>query len=255
MKKFIFKVAQVLFSVWVWSASFVIMLFSSTMTILLTFFMPFQKVHTWLSAPSMGLCVRLTFSKFRIIYDPEFDPKRTGVYCSNHTNLLDAHVACATIPGPFCGLMDAWHFKIPGYGWMMKVSKGIPVQRRKRTMLAEMIETAKIRNQEGMSILVFPEAHRTTDGTIRKFRRGVFVMARDAGYPVVPLAVRGMYDVNRKGSLLFKPGNVTVYVGKQFETAGKTDEELEALAEEVRQVMIGFVQGEETQVSLKGEAA
>ncbi len=204
----------------------------------------------------MGLCVRFTLSKFKVIYDPKLERKRPSVYCSNHTNLLDAHVACASIPMPFCGVMDAWHFKVPGYGWMMKASRGIPVFRRKRSMLEDLTREAKVRLEEGLSILVFPEAHRTRDGKIQKFRKGVFRMARDAGYPVVPFAVRGMYEVNQKGSLLFKPGNVTVYVGRQYETANKSDEELEALAEEVREVLSRFVErGELPEEVEKGEAA
>lgn len=42
-------------------------------------------------------------------------------------------------------------------------------------------------------------------GTIRKIKRGVFMMARDAGYPVVPIAVQGNFEINQKGSKLFRP--------------------------------------------------
>lgn len=55
-------------------------------------------------------------------------------------------------------------------------------------------------------------------------------MARDAGLPVVPLAVRGLHAICPKGSWLLRPGTIDVYVGPQVETAGLSDEEVGALA-------------------------
>ncbi len=68
-------------------------------------------------------------------------------------------------------------------------------------------------------------------------------MARDAGgVPVVPLAVRGLYAVNRRGTWRFRPGHIQVYVGRQYETAGRSDAELRALAEEIHDVIAAWVE-------------
>ena len=66
-------------------------------------------------------------------------------------------------------------------------------------------------------------------------------MARDAGLPVVPLAVRGLYEVNHKGSWLFRPGDITVYVGPQIETEGMSNQEVEAVADRLHRVLSAFV--------------
>ena len=50
------------------------------------------------------------------------------------------------------------------------------------------------------SILAFPEAHRTMDGRVQRFRRGLFLIARDVGLPVVPVAITGWYETARKGA-------------------------------------------------------
>ncbi|MFT6396709.1 MAG: 1-acyl-sn-glycerol-3-phosphate acyltransferase [Bradymonadia bacterium] len=177
-----------------------------------------------MAANGVGTLIGITGSNLNVTYDPGFDPDRPSVYCQNHISMLDASVACQVIPRPFCGLMNHWHFRIPVYGWIMKATKGIPVFSRASGRTAEITDAARERVEQGVSILVFPEAHRTLDGSPREFRRGVFFMARDAGVPVVSLAVRGLYDVNRKGQLGFTPGEIEVYVGPQVDLEGLDDD-------------------------------
>ncbi len=99
-----------------------------------------------------------------------------------------------------------------------------------------------------MSILVFPEAHRTSDGRVHRFHKGTILMARDAGYPVVPVGVRGMYAVNHKGSYLFRPGPVHVHFGPQIETAGLDDLEISALTRTLQTMVTSFVESPESSV-------
>lgn len=183
-------------------------------------------------------------SDLNIVYDPGFDPERVSVFCQNHVNVLDAFTACASIPQPFVGLMLAWHFKIPGYGWMMKATHGIPVHKGAKNRTELLCAEARDRANKGLSILAYPEAHRTSDGHVHSFKRGVFFMARDSGLPVVPLVVRGMFEINRKGSALFAPGKVDIYVGPQIETSNLDDDGILALAETMSTAMGRFVDGE-----------
>lgn len=189
-----------------------------------------KKTHNWIAGPGFSFVLKLILCPTQVTYDPTFDPNRRSVFGQNHVNLLDAFIASKAIPHVFCGLMHKWQFKIPIYGWMMAVSKGIPVDpKNPKGILTNMTDEAKKRNADGFSILTFPEGGRTLDGSVRKFKRGVFLMARDAGYPVVPVAVEGNFEVNRKGSRLFKPGKINVHVGPQMETIGLSDRQLEDL--------------------------
>ncbi|MEZ4846444.1 MAG: lysophospholipid acyltransferase family protein [Bdellovibrionota bacterium] len=192
---------------------------------------PYKKTHSIIAAPGFSFVMKLILCPVNVTYDPSFDPKRRSVFGQNHVNLLDAFIASKAIPHVFCGLMHKWQFKIPIYGWMMAVSKGIPVDpKNPKGILTSMTIEAQKRKADGFSILTFPEGGRTLDGQVRKFKRGVFLMARDAGYPVVPVAVQGNFEVNQKGSRLFKPGKINVFVGPQMETTGLSDRELEDLA-------------------------
>jgi 1-acyl-sn-glycerol-3-phosphate acyltransferase len=204
-------------------------------------FIPMRRAQVLFGNRGMGACFKFTLSKVTFIYDPAFDPKRTSVFCQNHVNLMDAHAACASIPGPFCGLMNKWQFYIPFYGWIMSLAEGIAV-RSGANRYREIAEQALDRAARGISILVFPEAHRTRDGKVHTFKRGVFLMAREAGLPVVPLATRGMYELNRKGTWLLRPSDIKIYIGAQIETAGLSDDELRDVIDRTEQIVRDFTE-------------
>ena len=226
LSKLVKKAAQVVYSAAVWGVSFAWMGGVAITWAAVSVFVPPRKTHTYIGGPGMGAVLRLSLSKVEIIYDPDYDPERRSVYCQNHVNLMDAHAACASIPHAFCGLMNAWQFKIPFYGTIMRLADGIPVHQGSANRYREVAAAARERAEKGLSILVFPEAHRTVDGKVAEFKKGVFLMAREAGLPIVPLATRGMWELNRKGTWLFTPSKITIYVGAQIETAGISTDQL-----------------------------
>jgi 1-acyl-sn-glycerol-3-phosphate acyltransferase len=224
------KIFQILFSIYVWTVCFAWMSIICFFTYLLLPIFPYRKTHNWIAAPGFSLCMTLIFCPVRVTYDPAFNKDQRSVFCQNHVNLLDAYIASKAIPHVFCGLMNKWQFNIPIYGWMMRVSNGIPVNPKKpREILSSMTEHAKVRKEQNYSILTFPEGGRTLTGQVQTFKRGVFIMARDAGYPVAPIAVQGNFKVNQKGSRLFTPGKINVHVGPQIETANLSDDKIEKI--------------------------
>lgn len=253
------RLGVILFSVVYWPVSFATMLVGAVVSlVLLVIGIPYQRVHVWVTAPVFSACVPLSLTRLRVHYHPRFDPEARAIYTQNHINLIDGQLASAIIPHAFSGLMNAWQFKIPIYGWLMWMSKGIPVYPGQRDKTIKAIsEAAAERKRIGMSVLTFPEGHRTVDGKIRTFRRGVFLMARNAGMPVVPITVKGMYEVNRKGSMLFFPfRTVDVFVGPQFETKDLSDGELSEFAEKVRSFMLHcFEHGEWPEAAGEAETA
>lgn len=242
LSKLVKKAAQVAYSAAFWGVSFAWMGGVAVTWMAVSLFVPPRKTHTTIGGPGMAACLRLSLSKVEIIYDPDFDPERRSVFCQNHVNLMDAHAACASIPHAFCGLMNAWQFKIPFYGWIMRHAGGIPVRAGSANQYAEIAEAARQRVTEGLSILVYPEAHRTRDGKVHDFKKGAFLMARDAGLPIVPLATRGMFEMNRKGTWLFKPSTITLYVGAPIETVGLSNEQMLAIIERTHKLISDFAE-------------
>jgi 1-acyl-sn-glycerol-3-phosphate acyltransferase len=193
----------------------------------------------------MLMSIWCTFSRIRVIYHPDYDPKRLSVYNGNHVSALDAHLLCQVIPQPFCGLVAAESFNIPIYGWVMRLSQSIPVFPRSSGRTAEFIAAARDRIAQGISIATYAEGGRTPDGKVGPFKRGVFFMARDAGIPIVPVASRGMYHMLPKGAWLPRPTTITVYVGQQMDIGDLTDDEVGDFAERFRQIIVDFTENAE----------
>ncbi len=240
MKSLLLKPIKVAHSALAWGATFTCMAGVAVTGIVLSPVVPFKRIHNYIGGPGMAMCLRFTLSKLDIIYHRDFKPDRRAVFCQNHVSLMDAHIACASIPHAFCGMMNAWQFKIPFYGQIMKLADGIPVPKQKSGRYKAIAAAAKDRAEKGISILVFPEAHRTLDGKVHKFRRGVFMMALEAGLPIVPLATRGMFKLMRKGTLLLTPAKLQAFVGPQIETAGMTKEDIPELIKRTQAVVSAF---------------
>ena len=65
---------------------------------------------------------------------------------------------------------------------------------------------------------------------------------REAGLPVVPLATRGMWELNRKGTWLFKPANISIYVGAPIETVGLDNDQVLVVMARVQKIIRDFAE-------------
>ncbi len=69
----------------------------------------------------------------------------------------------------------------------------------------------------GYSVLVFPEGHHTTDGTLRPFRAGAGLLAKRLGVPVLPMRIDGLFEIKRAGMRFAAPRKICVRIGKPLD--------------------------------------
>lgn len=135
------------------------------------------------------------------------------VYVSNHQSLFDIPVLLVTLPGSTRFLAKRSLFRIPVFGWAMRVAGFVPVDREDRSRAKEAMDGALRQLAQGRSVLLFPEETRSLDGRIREFQRGAFLIALKAKCPVVPVGVQGTRGIQAKGRLTVRPGTVRVRYG------------------------------------------
>jgi len=75
--------------------------------------------------------------------------------------------------------------------------------------------------KSGWNLVLFPEGSRSVDGRIGEFKPGVGHLANETGAPVVPLHIRGAYQIMPRGQKLPLPGPARVRIGKPMNPGPK----------------------------------
>ena len=86
----------------------------------------------------------------------------------------------------------------------------------------------------GFSILIFPEGTETRDGRIQPFKAGIGLLASELNVPVVPIMLRGLFEVKKRKQRFVKPGTVSITFGEPItftkgETAAEITSELDRI--------------------------
>ena len=68
--------------------------------------------------------------------------------------------------------------------------------------------------KSGWNLVLFPEGSRSPDGRIQDFKPGVGHLANETGTPVVPMHIRGAYQIMPRGQKLPLPGPARVRIGR-----------------------------------------
>lgn len=81
----------------------------------------------------------------------------------------------------------------------------------------------------GYSILVFPEGRHTTSGEMNPFRRGIGLLVKNLGIPVVPMRIDGLFALKQARRHVTRPFQVKVKIGAPLSfTAEMQPEEIAA---------------------------
>ena len=162
-------------------------------------------------------------------------PHGAYVYAANHQSIYDIPILFWSIPRqlriiakaslgwiPFLG----WHLHLAGHLLVDRANPGVGIIKRMRALVTE-----------GTSLIVFPEGTRSADGTVGRFKGGVFLLAIEHGLPIVPVSVKGSRNVMLKGHLAVRPGHVTVTIHEPVSTDGLVRDDARELGERVRTIV------------------
>ena len=158
-------------------------------------------------------------------------PPGVCLFAANHTSNADAPAIIGAIPRRIAILGRKSLFDIPIVGSAFRLAKFVPVDRENRDAALASVKQAVEHIREGFSFLVYPEGTRSPDGRLRRFKKGSFAIAIEAGIPVVPVACSGAHRIMKKNSLIVRPGKVTVKFGKAIDASAYTVERRDELAQ------------------------
>jgi len=162
-------------------------------------------------------------------------PGGSYVFISNHQSYFDVPVILPKIAAQFRFLAKKPLFSVPFIGYHLKRSGHLAVDSTDpRESLKSMSEAARVIQEKGISILLFPEGGRT-EGELAPFKDGAAYIAIKAGVPVVPIGLIGTGSILPVHGRVIRPGPVVMGIGKPIATIDLTLQDRSRLTQELHQ--------------------
>ncbi len=207
------KSASYLVSGLAWISGVTVFMLAGSLVLLASLFMNPRRFDRLIKA-ACRLIVRALFVRVQVTGAQQLQAEKTYLFMANHVNLFDVFVLYGHVPHSFRGVELDDHFSWFFYGRIIKAIGMIPISHTRARSAMKSLEKAKEALDHGTSVLILPEGGRTLTGRLEPFKRGTFYLAKEGGVEVAPLMMIGAYAINRKGSLLIRPGKMTLAVGQ-----------------------------------------
>lgn len=174
--------------------------------------------------------LRLSGMKVEVRGLEHLDRQQSYVFVINHRSYLDTATAFCYLGRRIGILAKKELLKVPILGYGMGYVNVMAIDRSNRQRAIETVQAATARLRSGISFAVFAEGTRARPGQFLPFKKGAFYMARDAGVPIVPVAMKNTDRLMGKGTGEAHPGTIEMVVLEPIPTAGlTTDEDVEQL--------------------------
>lgn len=216
-----------------------------TMGVILTLFWSTLGLVTWPVSPRgelylkfariwSGMILRGLSIPLEVEREAELDPEHPFLFMSSHRSVFDIFALFLATRHSLRMVAKRELFFIPIFGWALWMCGFIPIDRSNRESAIGSLAEAARKVRQGISVLVFPEGTRGSGDGLLPFKKGGFVLALEAGVPVVPIAILGSERIMPKGSFKVGRGRIRVRLGRPIPTAGRGPGARDALMSEVR---------------------
>ncbi len=147
------------------------------------------------------------------VFDARRVPRTGGVLLvCNHQSFFDPILATVALPRECHYMARDSLFRNKWFRKLIESLNAFPV-RRGAADVGAIKETLR-RLKRGALVTVFPEATRTTDGTVRPMQSGVILIARKARVPLIPTLILGAFEAWPRHARLPHPAPIIVAYGQ-----------------------------------------
>lgn len=159
------------------------------------------------------------------------------IIAPNHVTYADPPLVSIPIRRPVHYM--AWNalFTVPGLSWLIRRLRAFPVDLDSPDPRATR-EAVRLLDA-GAAVMIFPEAGRSLDGRLGRFKLGAFRLACSRQVPVLPVTIVGGHEAWPPGRRLPRPGRVTIVYHPVMKppVADDVKSAARALANEVRAIV------------------
>ena len=184
----------------------------------------------------------LTGTRLSVVGRERLNLKQPSIYVSNHVSFLDIPAIASAVRTPLYFVAKKELKKMPIIGWFIWAVGMIFIDRSNREKAYASLTKAGELVRGGKDVITFPEGTRSKDATLKKFRKGSFHLAREAGVPIVPLYVHGTHLIWPTGTTKIRPGKLTVHIGEPIAPELFEGQSLDEMADMARKAVLALQQ-------------
>jgi len=186
------------------------------------------RAWAWLILKTTGVRVHVTGLQ-------HVDRACSYVVAANHQSIYDIPIIFTALPLQLRIVAKESLGRIPFLGWHLQRTGHLLVDRKNPgagilKRMANLVAAAR-------SLIVFPEGTRSVDGSVGRFKGGIFLLAIDSTLPILPVSIARSRFVMMKGQLMVRPQEVSVTIHPPIPTTGISREQARRFADEVRDVV------------------
>ena len=160
----------------------------------------FHRIFTFLSC----LYIRINFPLRHTIENKEGEIfQKPAIIISNHQSLIEIPALLRLHPKIVILTVD-WIYRNWLFGHVVRLAGFIPVSE----ISDDSLYLIKRQIDHGYSLLIFPEGHRSTDGSIQRFHRDAFYIAEKLNLDILPILNYGSGGGLPKGVFWGKPNRL-----------------------------------------------
>jgi 1-acyl-sn-glycerol-3-phosphate acyltransferase len=166
------------------------------------------------------------------------DWSQPKVLVANHISDFDVLALAGSLPVPYAFVAKKELERVPFFGAAWKAAGHISIDRSDREKAVQSLRRAgeKMRREKSI-VIIFPEGTRSRTGEMQPFKKGAFVLAQEAGVPIVPVAIRGSDLIKRPGSPRIHPGPIYLHFLPPVQPSAYAGQPVEVLMDAVRGAM------------------
>lgn len=160
------------------------------------------------------------------------------IYILNHQSGADFFIALTLIRRNFTGVAKH-QMRDSAMGGLLEYAGVAMINRdNSQEAIGQINQLAERVQDEGLSIVIFPEGTRSHTTKLGSFKKGAFKIAMGCGVPIVPVVIHNSVDVQQRRSRIFRAATVKIDVLEPIDVSAWHDENLDQHIAQVRQLFL-----------------
>ena len=178
-------------------------------------------------------------------YHVEPKPGQPTIVMCNHTSIYDIPLSMLAFPHHSLRMLAKKELsRIPVMGRGMTAAEFPFIDRKNKRQAIKDLEAVQRLLASGILMWIAPEGTRSKDGKLAPFKKGAFITAIHAKATIIPIGIRGAFDILPTGSYQLNINQTAeIHIGKPVDASKYTLENKDELIKEVHESIKQLVEG------------